>query len=75
MKAKLKNIVCGSLLFSFIGFLVYLSVIVASFMGCCIGVTNMVFNQIFVILIISGVVAFGVGSYFICFKERAQLNG
>ncbi len=75
METKLKNIVCESLLFSFIGFLVYLLAIVAGFMGCCLGVTNVMFNQILLILTISGVIAFGVGSYFICFKKRAQING
>jgi len=75
METKLKKIVCESLLFSLIGFLVYLSVIVAGFMGCCIGITNVIFHQILVILAISGVIAFGVGSYFICFKKKAQLNG
>ena len=75
METKLKNIVCESLLFSFIGFLVYLLAIVAGFMGCCLGVTNIMFNQTLLILTISGVIAFGVGSYFICFKKRAQING
>ncbi len=74
METKLKNIVCESLLFSFIGFLVYLLAIVASFMGCCLGVTNVIFNQILVMLAILGVIAFGVGSYFICFKKKAQID-
>jgi len=74
METKLKNIVCESLLFSFIGFLVYLLAIVASFMGCCLGVTNVIFNQILLMLAISGVIAFGVGSYFICFKKKAQID-
>jgi len=74
METKLKNIVCESLLFSIIGFLVYLLAIVASFMGCCLGVTNVIFNQILLMLAISGVIVFGVGSYFICFKKKAQID-
>ncbi len=74
METKIKNIVCESLLFSIIGFLVYLSVIVAGFIGCCMSITNVVFNQILIILAISGVITFGVGSYFICFKKKAQID-
>ncbi len=75
METKLKNIVCESLLFSFIGFLVYLLIIAAGFMGCCFNVTNVMFNQIIVVLAISGALAFGIGSYFLCFKKKAQING
>lgn len=69
--SKLKIVITEVLLLSLIGFVIYVLAIVASFMGCCLGVTNVIFDQIVLILSISGIVAFGVCSYFTCFKHKS----
>ncbi len=72
MEAKLKVIVSEVLLFSTIGFVIYLLAIVASFMGCCLGVTQAIFNQILIGLTVIGVTALGACSYFICFRKKPE---
>lgn len=72
MEAKLKIFISELLLFALIGFLIYLLVIVASFIGCCLGVTQVIFDQILLVLVISGLVVFGVCSYFTCFKKKIE---
>ena len=69
MEARLKIVVSEILLFSLIGFVLYLLAITASFIGCCFEITNVMFDQILLALIFSGIVVFGVCSYLTCFKR------
>jgi len=69
MEAKLKIVISEGLLFSSIGFAIYLLAIIVSFVGCCFGITSGMFDQILLALVISGLIVFGVGSYFTCFKR------
>lgn len=68
--SKLKIVISEVLLLSLIGFIIYVLAIIASFMGCCLGITNVIFDKIVLILSISGIVAFGICSYFTCFKNK-----
>lgn len=72
MEAKLKILFSEFLLFATIGFFIYLLVILAGFIGCCVGITEVLFDQILLVLVIIGVVTFVACSYFICFKEKSK---
>ena len=69
-EAKSKVLYTEILLFSFIGFLVYLSVIISGYIAYLFGVSSEKFNSIFLGLAILGVLAFAVCSYLTCFKSR-----
>ncbi len=58
------------ILFSFIGFLVYLSVIVSGYVSYMLGVSSEKFNSVFWWVAAIGILAFGVCSYFTCFKNK-----
>jgi len=72
METKSKILISELLLFAAIGFSIYLLAIVASFIGCCVGITQVIFDQVLLVLAISGFVAFGVCSYFTCFKKKKE---
>jgi len=72
MEARKKIIYSELLLFSFIGFLIYLSVIIGGFIASEMGVTSAGFNSIFWGLGCAGIVSFGICSYFTCFKHKQK---
>lgn len=69
METRLRIVVSEILLFSSIGFVIYLLAITVSFAGCCFGITSGMFDQILLALGFSGLVVFGVCSYLTCFKK------
>jgi len=72
MEAKKKIIYSELLLFSFIGFLIYLSVIIGGFIASEMGVTSAGFNSIFWGEAIIGFLSFAVCSYLTCFKKKKR---
>ncbi|NOX84897.1 MAG: hypothetical protein GXO86_02860 [Chlorobi bacterium] len=66
MKANTKILMKATLIFAFIGFITYLLLILASFLGCCTGITGHTFHQIVTVLVVASVVTFG-----ICFSTIA----
>ncbi len=60
------------LLFSFIGFLVYLLDIVSGYVAFLLGVSSEKFNSVYLSLAILGVLAFAVCSYLTCFKSKKR---
>ncbi len=68
--AKSKMIYKVILLLSFIGFLVYLSVIISGYVAYLFGVTSQKFDLIFLGLAIIGIISFGICSYLTCFKNK-----
>ncbi len=69
-EAKSKMLYTEILLFSFIGFLVYLSVIISGYVASLFGVSSEKFNSIFLGLAILGMLTFAVCSYLTCFKNK-----
>lgn len=63
MKPALVNI---ALLFGFFGFLFYLFLIIAGFLGCCTGMTTSVFYKVAGIVLIISVILFGICAYNNC---------
>jgi len=58
------------LLFSFIGFLVYLSVIVSGYIASRFDISTQKFNAVFLGLAVAGMLTFAICSYLTCFKNR-----
>ncbi len=71
-EAKSKVFYTEILLFSFIGFLVYLLDIVSGYIAYLFGVSSEKFNSIYLGLAILGVLAFAVCSYLTCFKSKKR---
>jgi len=69
METRLKIVVSEVLLFSLIGFVIYLLAIMAGFVGYHLGITNVMFDQVLLVLVLSGLVVFGACSYLTCFKR------
>ena len=67
MNASLKIFVNAALTFSVVGFLTYLFIIIAAFFGCCAGITDYLFHKIVLLLVVTGVVTFGVCLYNNCY--------
>ena len=58
----------GTIIFAFIGFITYLLIILASFLGCCTGITSSGFHIVLIILIVAGLGTFGICFYNNCYK-------
>ncbi len=72
MKANSKIIMKATLIFAFIGFVTYLLIILASFLGCCTGITGHTFHQVLTVLVVAGGVTFGVCFYNNCYKGTKE---
>lgn len=71
-KVKLEMVYKEILLFSFIGFLVYLSVIVSGYAAYLLGISSEKFNSIFLGVAVIGILSFAVCSYLACFKNKKR---
>ncbi len=60
------------LLFSFIGFLVYLSVIVSGYIAYLLDLSSQEFNSVFWGVAIIGILSFAACSYLTCFKRKKR---
>ncbi len=58
----------ATIIFAFIGFITYLLIILASFLGCCTGITSNGFNVVLIILVVASVCTFGICFYNNCYK-------
>jgi len=58
MKTGIKIFVNVSLLFSFIGFVTYLFLIIGSFLGCCFKISTSLFETIAIIMIVAAFTVF-----------------
>ena len=77
MEAKLKMIISSALTFSFIGFVLYLLVILTGFLGHGFGMSVNGFEQLLVILAAAAVATFGVCFYTSCYQKwrRSRKTG
>lgn len=64
-----------AILFGFIGFLGYLFLIVAGFLGCCAGITTLFYHKIVMFILIAAVVIFGICMYNNCCSVIRKNNG
>lgn len=71
-EVKSKMFYTEILLFSFIGFLVYLSVIISGYVAYLFGVSSESFDSIFLGVAIIGILSFVICSYLTCFKNKKR---
>jgi len=64
-----KILVSLTLLTGVIGFVTYLSIIIISFLGCCIGIDTLVYHKIIIGLVSLSVIVLGVCMYNNCYKH------
>jgi len=69
MKKFTKTFLTASLLFAVIFFVVYLLAFVASFFGCCAGISTLLYNNIVWLLFGIGAITFAFCMNNICNKE------
>ena len=55
-----------AILFGAIGFAGYLFILMASFLGCCAGLTSLFYHKVVIFVLLAAVVAFGVCLYHNC---------
>jgi hypothetical protein len=67
MRLSLKIFVNAALTFAVIGFVTYLFIIVAGFFGCCVGITDYLFNKIVLLIVAAGAITFGVCLFNNCY--------
>lgn len=70
MKNNLKLFVNATLMFAAIGFVSYLLILVAGFLGCCTGITTTSFYQIIFAIGAAALITFGYCIYNNCYKTR-----
>lgn len=70
----MKFFVNFSLTFAVIGFITYLLIVIASFFGCCVGLTDFMYQKIILALVIIGTITFGVCMYNNCSKHLKNKN-
>jgi len=68
MKLSLKLFVNAALSFAIVGFITYLFIVIASFFGCCAGMSNFIYHKIVIALVVLGATAFGYCMYNNCYK-------
>lgn len=69
MKTGIKIFVNVSLLFSFIGFVTYLFLIISSFLGCCFEISTSLFEKIALVLIVAATTVFAFCIYN-CIRQK-----
>jgi len=73
MKTRMKLFLNATLTFAIIFFIVYLLIAIASFFGCCTGVTTFFYNRIVWVLLALGVLVFAFCFYNNCYKKKDTL--
>ena len=68
MKLNLKLFVNSALSFALIGFITYLFIVIASFFGCCAGISEFLYHKIVIVLVVIGTLVFGFSMYNNCSK-------
>jgi len=69
MKLNLKIFANAALTFAVIGFLTYLFIVITGFFGCCVGITDLLFKKIILLLVFAGLVTFGVCLFNNCYSS------
>jgi hypothetical protein len=69
MEARIKMIISAALTFSFIGFVLYLLVILSGFIGCCLGISLSGYDQVLIVLVGAALATFGVCFYTSCYRK------
>lgn len=72
MKAS-EKIFRATITFAFFGFITYLLIILASFLGCCTGITSSGFNVVLIVLVVACLGTFGVCFYNNCYKAKNKV--
>ena len=62
------------LLFASIGFLTYILIILASFLGCCTGITRNGFHILLIVLSTASMITFAVCVYNNCYKGTKDMK-
>ena len=62
------------LLFASIGFLTYLLIILASFLGCCTGITSNGFHVLLIVLSTASMLTFAICVYNNCYKATKDMK-
>ena len=69
MKTRMKLFLNAALTFAVIFFIVYLLIAIASFFGCCTGVTAFFYDRMVWILLALGILVFAFCFYNNCYKK------
>lgn len=69
---SLKIFVNAALTFAVIGFVTYLFIIVAGFFGCCAGISDSLYYQIIIAIVVAATIAFGVCMYNNCYLSSKK---
>jgi len=72
MKMSLKIFVNAALTFAVIGFITYLSIIIAGFFGCCAGISDSLYYQIIVAIVVAATIVFGICMYNNCYLQNKE---
>lgn len=72
MKTNMMYILKATLTFSLIFFVVYIIMIIASYFGCCSGITTAFYNTIVWVALGLGAIVFAFYFYYKCFKKRME---
>jgi hypothetical protein len=72
MKPSLKLFVNAALSFAIIGFVTYLFILIAGFFGCCVGISNSLYDQIIIAIIAAAAISFGVCMYNNCYLSSKK---
>lgn len=70
MKNNMKIFVNATLMFALIGFISYLLILFAGFLGCCAGITDSLYYQIIIMLVVAAAITFGICMYNNCYLKR-----
>lgn len=69
MRLSLKLFINSALTFAVVGFITYLFIVIASFFGCCAGISEFLYHKIVIALVVLGTVVFGFCLYNNCSKH------
>lgn len=69
---SLKIFVNAALTFAVIGFVTYLFIIVAGFFGCCAGISDSLYYQIIIAIVVAAAIAFGACMYNNCYLSSKK---
>lgn len=72
MRLSLRIFVNAALSFAAIGFVTYLFIVIASFFGCCAGISEFLYHKIVIGLVVLGALVFGFCLYNNCYKISKQ---
>ncbi len=72
MNGSIKIFVNAALSFAVVGFVTYLFIIIASFFGCCAGLSSFLYHKIVLAIVVAGAATFGFCLYNNCYKASRK---